>query len=99
MIEVGTSCRTDYADRCLNNSDILRKPNSIILLSSILQEMSALLMKIKTDKNLKSQTYIFYSIILFYIMYIFQFQFHTGKFHRLIQIFNNYGITKCLTIV
>ena len=32
----------DNADRGLNNSDILRKPNSIILLLIILQEKSAM---------------------------------------------------------
>ena len=44
--EVSVICRSeaeaDNADRGLNNSDILRKPNSIILLLFILQEKSAM---------------------------------------------------------
>ena len=46
QIEASVICRSeaeaDNADRGLNNSDILRKPNSIILLLFILQEKSAM---------------------------------------------------------
>ena len=43
------------ADRSLNNSDTLRKPNSIILLLFIPQEKSAMRIQIKTDKNYKDK--------------------------------------------
>ena len=47
-----SEAEADNADRGQNNSDIPRKPNSIILLLFIPQEKSAMRIKIKTDKNL-----------------------------------------------
>ena len=50
-----SEAEADNADRGLHNSDILRKPNSIILLLFIPQQKSVMRIKIKTDKNLKDK--------------------------------------------
>ena len=56
--------KAENADRGLNNSDILRKPNSIMLLLFILQEKSAMRIRIKKCINLGAKPVSFYSDIL-----------------------------------